>query len=126
MALRADAFRGVQVHLLFAMWNYTSHDALPAIESLSVVTNITVRWFVVPPIPPPSVTVPYTRVNHAKFMVTDEHAYVGTSNWSYDYFYTTGGVSFNTNAEGIVQQLQAIFDRDWNSQYTVPVTCTPN
>ncbi len=27
--------------------------------------------------------VPYTRVNHAKWMVTDSSVYVGTSNWWY-------------------------------------------
>ena len=33
---------------------------------------------------------PYTRVNHAKFMVTEKQVYIGTSNWSADYFLSTG------------------------------------
>ena len=35
--------------------------------------------------------VPYTRVNHATLMITDNTLYVGTSNWVGDYFKTTCG-----------------------------------
>lgn len=36
--------------------------------------------------------IPYARVNHNKYMVTDRSAYIGTSNWSGDYFTTTAGI----------------------------------
>ncbi len=39
------------------------------------------RYFLVPDPPAPTPIVPYTRVNHAKWMVTDNAVYVGTSNW---------------------------------------------
>lgn len=80
--------------------------------------------------------IPYTRVNHAKYMATENRVYVGTSNWcagdsylftrwninsnirrSADYFINTGGVSIAMQNSQIVQQFQDIFDRDWNSQY---------
>ena len=35
--------------------------------------------------------IPFSRVNHNKYMVTDIAAYIGTSNWSGDYFVNTGG-----------------------------------
>ena len=35
--------------------------------------------------------IPFARVNHNKYMVTDMAAYIGTSNWSGDYFVNTGG-----------------------------------
>ncbi|KAK0408733.1 hypothetical protein QR680_004126 [Steinernema hermaphroditum] len=38
--------------------------------------------------------IPYARVNHNKYMVTDNTAYIGTSNWSGDYFLVTGGIGF--------------------------------
>lgn len=63
----------------------------------------------------------YTRVNHGKYAVSDERAHIGTSNLIWDYFYTTAGVSFGTYHSAIVAQLQAIFEADWQSQYTVPV-----
>ncbi|KAK6732489.1 hypothetical protein RB195_016706 [Necator americanus] len=64
--------------------------------------------------------IPFARVNHNKYMVTDQTAYVGTSNWAGDYFITTAGVGLAMTSHGengIVQQLQAIFDRDWDSPY---------
>jgi phospholipase D3/4 len=61
-------------------------------------------------------------------MVTDQVAYIGTSNWSGDYFINTAGVGFvsqdtvhdrNDNVTTIRSQLESVFDRDWNSKYAV-------
>ena len=75
---------------------------------------------------PPS-SIPFARVNHNKYMVTDKAAFISTSNWSGDYFSTTAGVSLIVNqtetsnvnyADQIVQaQLLEVFNRDWESQY---------
>lgn len=35
--------------------------------------------------------IPFARVNHNKYMVTDLAVYIGTSNWSGDYFIDTAG-----------------------------------
>lgn len=35
--------------------------------------------------------IPFARVNHNKYMVTDTAGYIGTSNWSGDYFIDTAG-----------------------------------
>jgi phospholipase D3/4 len=51
----------------------------------------------------------------------------GTSNWSGDYFITTGGIglvidgSNQGNQNDIRAQLAAVFERDWNSQYAKPL-----
>lgn len=65
-------------------------------------------------------------------MVTDNTAYVGTSNWSGDYFTTTAGVALvlrstlapewalyhNVSLDTFaISQLQDIFMRDWDSPY---------
>lgn len=62
-------------------------------------------------------------------MVTDKIAYIGTSNWSADYFTTTAGIGFileetsafnrNETMQSIRKDLASIFDRDWNSDYAV-------
>jgi phospholipase D3/4 len=61
-------------------------------------------------------------------MVTDQVAYIGTSNWSGDYFINTAGVGFvsqdtvhdrNDNVTTLRGQLESIFERDWNSKYAV-------
>ncbi len=75
--------------------------------------------------------IPFARVNHNKYMVTDNAAYIGTSNWAGDYFIDTGGVGLivnqtesiaKSNTTGTVQQqMAAIFERDWNSTYAKPL-----
>ncbi|KAN0024991.1 hypothetical protein ACTFIV_009400 [Dictyostelium citrinum] len=120
-ALRAAAFnRNVQVRMLISHWNYTSPTIPQWLHSLNQVDNIQVRWFVVPDFST-NPQIPYTRVNHAKFMVTEKQSYVGTSNWSQDYFTVTGGLSYNVFNNDFTNQLQSIFNRDWNSPYTQPI-----
>lgn len=74
--------------------------------------------------------IPYARVNHNKYMVTDNTAFIGTSNWSGDYFIDTAGVSFvlhdpvfdrNQSEATLRSELQAVFERDWNSSYAFPL-----
>jgi len=86
------------------------------------------KIFVVPVVTPDQGDIPFARVNHNKYMVTDNAAYVGTSNWSGDYFVNTGGVGLiinDTITEGGKQsfrsQLKEVFDRDWNSIYATPL-----
>ena len=73
--------------------------------------------------------IPYSRVQHTKYMVTDNAAYIGTSNWSADYFVSTGGIGYIINqtspdaknqlySDTIQRQLEDVFSRDWNSNYT--------
>ena len=70
--------------------------------------------------------IPYARVNHNKYMVTESVGYVGTSNWSGDYFLSTGGIGYvvnetSTSGSSVRKQLQNIFERDWNSEYAKPI-----
>lgn len=68
-------------------------------------------------------------------MVTDNTAYIGTSNWSGDYFTDTAGIGLviteDTNVSGeeanetIRYQLASVFERDWNSQYTIDIMKGP-
>ena len=70
---------------------------------------------------------------HSKYFVTEKFAFVGTSNWSEDYFTTTAGVSlaveslnrnlktlFRKSDSDIRQKLYNIFQRDW-----VSIHCSP-
>lgn len=73
--------------------------------------------------------IPFGRVNHNKYMVTDNTAYIGTSNWSADYFTNTAGVGLileensqfdlNETMPSIRKDLANVFERDWNSPYAV-------
>ncbi|XP_045138773.1 5'-3' exonuclease PLD3-like isoform X2 [Portunus trituberculatus] len=147
---RAAIERGVRVRLLASHWSHSRRDLPLFLHSLSALTsnatsvNIQTRLFVVPAYTPEQEQVPFGRVNHNKYMVTDQVAYIGTSNWSADYFINTGGIGLVVNETGTEtqgqesakqeelpgdrvetksarQQLQALFERDWDSQYAKPL-----
>ncbi|XP_013395460.1 phospholipase D3 [Lingula anatina] len=128
-ALRIAAYeRNVEVRVLGSWWNHTQHSMPYFLESLKLYSrHIQVKLFKVPA-SVKQAKIPYSRVNHNKYMVTENVAYIGTSNWSGDYFIDTGGIGFivnqtsNSANSSIPQQLKAIFDRDWNSSYSHPVT----
>lgn len=63
----------------------------------------------------------HTRVNHTKYIVTDNRFNIGTSNMTWDYFSGTAGASLNATHPALVSKLQEIFDRDWNSDYALPI-----
>uniref|UniRef100_A0A8D0ANM9 5'-3' exonuclease PLD3 n=1 Tax=Sander lucioperca TaxID=283035 RepID=A0A8D0ANM9_SANLU len=124
----------VKVRLLISCWASTQPIMFPFLKSLASVydpkskLDIQVRLFVVPASPKQK-EIPFSRVNHNKYMVTDKIAYIGTSNWSGDYFVSTAGSALVVNQtasqspEPTVQsQLQALFERDWNSEYSTPLT----
>lgn len=133
--LRRIAYeKRVKVRLLVSCWASTQPVMFPFLKSLATVQDskskldIQVRMFVVPASPSQK-EIPFARVNHNKYMVTDKIAYIGTSNWSGDYFVNTAGSAFVVNqtasesAEPTVQsQLQAVFERDWSSAYSTPLT----
>ncbi|XP_069500585.1 5'-3' exonuclease PLD3 [Ambystoma mexicanum] len=122
--------RHVQVRLLISCWHNTNPSMFPFLRSLDYLKNnkshynISVKLFVVP-VSTEQAKIPYARVNHNKYMVTDKVAYIGTSNWSGDYFLRTAGsalvVNQNSSATGqltVQQQLKEVFERDWHSNYT--------
>ncbi|XP_026572146.1 phospholipase D3-like [Pseudonaja textilis] len=133
-ALRSAACdKGVTVHLLISCWPHSRETMFVFLESLMVLRRkplhcpIEVKLFVVPT---EGREIPYASVNHNKYMVTDRVAYVGTSNWSEDYFLHTTGVALVVNQSNVApeaqsytlqQQLVDVFLRDWESPYTLPL-----
>ncbi|XP_021935542.1 phospholipase D3-like isoform X3 [Zootermopsis nevadensis] len=135
-ALRAAAVdRHVQVHLLISNWNHTRKATHYFLRSLVDISGsyrgvvVEVKWFKVPSTPEQA-KIPFARVNHNKYMVTDNAAYIGTSNWSGDYFTDTAGVGIvvrasqsknDTSSNPLRDHLQQVFERDWNSSYASPL-----
>uniref|UniRef100_A0A8B9WPS1 spleen exonuclease n=3 Tax=Bos TaxID=9903 RepID=A0A8B9WPS1_BOSMU len=132
-ALRVAAFsRGVRVRLLVSCWLNTDPRMFPFLRSLQALSNpaanvsMDVKVFIVPV--GNHSNIPFSRVNHSKFMVTEKAAYIGTSNWSEDYFSSTSGVGLvvSQRASGaqlgvstVQEQLRQLFERDWSSRYAV-------
>ncbi|XP_031342086.1 phospholipase D3-like isoform X2 [Photinus pyralis] len=135
-ALRSAIIDKIEVRLLISKWNNTRRSEHYFLKSLADIADsypkakVEVRYFVVPATPSQA-KIPFARVNHNKYMVTDNTAYIGTSNWSGDYFIDTAGIGFvvhdpifNRNDSHITvrSQLQAVFERDWNSNYSYPIS----
>lgn len=136
-ALRAAACSGaVQVRLLVSCWPHSRGSMFLFLQSLLVLNrpplncDIEVKVFAVPSTPEQR-KIPFARVNHAKFMVTDRVVYIGTSNWSRDYFTSTAGVGLVVNQTGsavgagqetLQSQTEGLFLRDWTSQYATSLT----
>ncbi|XP_070819147.1 uncharacterized protein pld7 [Chaetodon trifascialis] len=137
-ALRAAACtRDVEVRLLVSCWKHSPASMFTFLQSLLVLNrpplkcDIGVKIFTVPSTAE-QMKIPFARVNHAKYMVTDRVVYIGTSNWSENYFTQTAGVGLVVNQTGsevkkgqetLQSQAKELFLRDWTSQYasTLPV-----
>lgn len=136
-ALRdAACSRKLQVRLLVSCWPSSKAAMFVHLQSLLVLNraplncDIQVKVFTVPSTPQQE-EIPHARVNHAKFMVTDRVVYIGTSNWSEDYFTKTAGVGLVVNQTGsepgpgqetLRSQADQLFLRDWTSQYATDLT----
>ncbi|XP_052827411.1 5'-3' exonuclease PLD3 [Octopus bimaculoides] len=131
-ALRNVSFnKGVEVFMMCSLWKHTKPSVDNYLNSLAALSGtgrarIQVKFFHVPSFTPEQDKIPFARVNHDKYMVTDTDAYIGTSNWSGDYFTSTAGLGLivrptDTKKVNLRQQLEAVFQRDWNSKYSFPV-----
>jgi len=121
--IRDAAFNGKQVRMLIGLWNHTKATMAQYLNSLNALNNVDVRWFKVPDLTGLA-PVEFTRVNHAKFFVTDGDCYISTNNWIADYFLCTHGINAIVKNEALRQSLQKVFNRDWNSPYTIFLNST--
>ncbi|OQR83521.1 phospholipase D, Pi-sPLD-like-1 [Achlya hypogyna] len=126
--------RPVVVRLLISHWAHSSpvmHAALRQLQAqaatcpqhgMGCLGRLEIRLLEVPGWNTTGTFPPFTRVNHAKFIVSDKRVNVGTSNMEWGYFYNTAGTSFNTDHPDAISSVQAIFDRNWNSPYAQPLS----
>ncbi len=137
--LQAVINRGVDVRFLLGWWAYTYPGTVPFLQTLGETVaalqmdavdgggngRLQIKRFLIPgwdSVEGENRRYPgHSRVNHAKFIVTDNRLNIGTSNMTWGYFHETIGGSFNTDHPALIRQAQAIFDRDWESAYARPL-----
>lgn len=130
---RAAVERGVAVKLLISWWKHSNPSEDKYLKSLQDLSSkqdnidIQIRRFIVPT-DSSQEKIPFGRVNHNKYMVTDRVAYIGTSNWSGDYFTDTAGIGLvlsetheTESTKNLRSDLRNVFERDWNSKYATPL-----
>lgn len=132
-AIRTAAFeRRVKIRMLISCGRDSDPAMLPFLQSLASMDSphhnisLQLKLYIVPV--GNQSDIPYTRVNHNKYMVTDKVAYIGTSNWSGDYYLTTAGVGLVISqhaphhvwkTKALQFQLKSVFERDWHSEFAV-------
>lgn len=119
-ALRRAAVRGAKVRIILADWAATKH-AVPWLKSLAAVPGLEIRLTTIPP--HPDGFIPYARVEHAKYLTVDGRAlWVGTSNWSRDYFFESRNLGLFLDGAGAPRDADAFFNRSWHGPYAKAVT----
>ena len=118
-ALTDAAKRGVKVRMLVSDWS-TRPKYMSDLKRLAREPNFEAKMMV---IPEHSIGfVAYSRTIHSKFLVVDDDkTWLGTSNWSGDYFYNSRNVGIIAVGNKLNSELTQSFERYWNSDYAVVV-----
>ncbi len=110
-ALRRAKVRGVKVRMLLGHWVEGKKDS-DHLRSLDVLDNVEVRACRIPLTEEGEI--PFARVHHSKYLVVDaKEAWLGTSNWSVDYFHNSRNYGIVMKSGPLPARLQALFDFDW-------------
>lgn len=118
-ALRRAAVRGAQVRMILANWSQTRHS-LPWIQALAKIPGIEIRFTTIPE--HAGGFIPFARVEHAKYLTVDGRAcWIGTSNWSRDYFHDSRNLGLILLGEGAPRDPDRFFDLSWRGPYAEPV-----
>jgi phosphatidylserine/phosphatidylglycerophosphate/cardiolipin synthase-like enzyme len=118
-ALRRAAERGVSVELLLSDWCKRA-GTIEGLQSLEPLPGIAIRLVTIPPWS--GGFIPYARVIHAKYLVVDgREAWIGTSNWEWDYFYASRNVGVRVQGRALAERLDRFFLDLWDGPYAAPV-----
>ena len=114
-ALRRAAARRVEVRIILSNWSKSKYK-LPWIKSLAVLPHLEVRFTNIPDYS--KGFVPFARVEHAKYLTVDgKGLWIGTSNWSRDYFHNSRNISLFFLGQGAPTLPDRFFNQSWHSQY---------
>ena len=118
-ALRRAAARGAKVRLIISDWE-TGSSGLKALQALTRVPGIEVRLSTVPEWS--GGYIPFGRVEHCKYVVVDTlWTWVGTSNWSPDYFHASRNLAVTMRNRPLARDARAIFETSWRAPGAAPL-----
>jgi phosphatidylserine/phosphatidylglycerophosphate/cardiolipin synthase-like enzyme len=117
-ALKAAAARGVKIQLLVDATNMKKAKA--ELLALGKLANFEVRSVTIPKFS--GGEIPFARLIHSKYMIVDDARYwMGTDNWSKNYFFNSRGVGVMGDTPRVSETLMQIFQRLWHSAYASDV-----
>lgn len=116
-ALQRAAARGVKVRMLVSDWSTAAYQKMKDLKRLQQIENIETKMLTVPEHSEGFVS--FSRTIHSKFLVVDDNkTWLGTSNWSGDYFYASRNIGIIVTGEAFNADLTKSFNRYWDSEYT--------
>ena len=119
LALRRAAARGAKVRIIVSDWE-TGSSGLKALQALTRVPGIEVRLSTVPEWS--GGYIPFGRVEHCKYVVVDTlWTWVGTSNWSPDYFHASRNLAVTMMNRPLARDARAIFETSWQAPGAAPL-----
>ena len=119
LALRRAAARGAKVRIIVSDWE-TGSSGLKALQALTRVPGIEVSLSTVPEWS--GGYIPFGRVEHCKYVVVDTlWTWVGTSNWSPDYFHASRNLAVTMMNRPLARDARAIFATSWQAPGAAPL-----
>jgi len=119
-ALQRAAARGVSVRMLVSDWSTANAQKMKDLKRLQQIPNIETKMLTVPVHSAGFVS--FSRTIHSKFLVVDDDkSWLGTSNWSGDYFYASRNVGIIVTGSAFNADLTGSFDHYWTSEYVETV-----
>jgi phosphatidylserine/phosphatidylglycerophosphate/cardiolipin synthase-like enzyme len=112
-ALLAAAARGVKVKLIVSDWvvggrGESDLRALAATPGIEVKVSQVAEWT--------GGYIPFSRVEHCKFMVADSSwLWLGTSNWEPSYFTASRNLGITVRHGPLGRRVRGIFETSWNA-----------
>ena len=115
-AIKKAAARGVKINMMLADWS-KAPDQVVQLKKLQLVEGITLKLVSIPAWSKGFVS--FARVIHCKYMTVDNNwSWLGTSNWSGDYFFHSRNAGIIVEGERFNKDLVRFFMDTWDSPYS--------
>jgi phosphatidylserine/phosphatidylglycerophosphate/cardiolipin synthase-like enzyme len=119
-SLRRAARRGVKVRMIVSDWEKGT-SGVQALKDLAGLPNFEIAFTAIPDWS--GGYIPFARVEHCKYIVADkERFWLGTSNCSKSYFYSSRNMGIVGASPNIAGALAGIFLKSWTSPYRELIT----
>ena len=123
-ALNAAAERGVMVQVMVSNWEFSANNITANnkfLQKLAALSNVTVKYTNLPQSQP---CVPFSSVDHAKYMVVDgKNVWIGTGNLDQGYFTQSRNYSVLVYDNSMLaKNVQQDFNSMWQSKYATAYT----
>ncbi|HJZ23964.1 MAG TPA: phospholipase D-like domain-containing protein [Candidatus Babeliales bacterium] len=113
-SIKQASLDNVKIQLIFADWSI-KYPGFSFVQALSLIPHIEIKISTIPPLEP---CLPFSRVEHCKYMVIDDDIlWIGTGNWEYSYFYNCRNLGVCIKSKQLNKIARKLFLKDWEGPY---------